>query len=121
MKWIRSIMAVVAATGVIAFSVPSDADLIQRAGKLTFLRVHDVGTGWGPPSDFIDVEVVVRLNSAPSQAYGFQLRDDENRVARQAMLDLLRDAFVNNITVRIDYDIDPGNNNGIIFRVALEK
>lgn len=121
MKWIRSIITVLTATGIIAFSIPSHADLIQRIGKVTFLRVHDVGTGWGPPSDFIDVEVVIRLTTAPSQAYGFQLRDDGNRVARQAMLDLLRDAFVNDFTVRIDYDIDPGDNNGVIIRIALEK
>lgn len=93
--------------------------LLQSSGKLTFLRVHDVGTGWGPPSDFIDVEVVVRLDSREGEAFGFQLRNDQNLPARQGMLDLLRDAFSQNSTVTIDYDIDPGKKNGVIIRTAL--
>ena len=95
--------------------------LLGASGKLTFLRAHDVGTGWGPPTDFIDVEVVARLNSLPNQAFGFQLRDDAERVTRQGMLNLLRDAFNNNWTVALDYNIDPGKTNAIIIRVALVK
>jgi hypothetical protein len=95
--------------------------LLESSGKLTFLRTHDVGTGWGPPTDFIDVEVVMMLNSLPNQAFGFQLRDNGERLARQGMLNLLRDAFNNNWTVTVDYNIDPGKTNGIIIRVALTK
>lgn len=99
----------------------TDADLLQSTGKLTFLRVHDVGSGYGPGSDFIDVEVVAQLDSQPGKAFGFQVRNDAQRAARQGMLDLLRDAFNNNWTVSLDYYIDPGKNNGVIIRVALRK
>jgi hypothetical protein len=75
--------------------------LLQSTGKLTFLRVHDVGTAFGPPTDRIDVEVVMKLSSQPDRAMGFQLRNDGNRPARQGMLDLLRDAFNHNWTVKI--------------------
>jgi len=95
--------------------------LLESSGKLTFLRVHDVGTGWGPPNDFIDVEVVCKLDTKPTNAFGFQLRNDSNRPARAGMLDLLRDAFDHNGTVALDYNIDAGKNNGIIIRVALIK
>jgi len=97
--------------------------LIQSSGKLTFLRAHDVGSGFGPPSDFIDVEVVLKLNTFPDRAMGFQLRNDANRPARQGMLDLLRDAFSHNWTVVIDYtiDLDAGKKNGKILRTALKK
>jgi hypothetical protein len=98
-----------------------DADLLESSGKLSFLRVHDVGTGYGPPSDFLDVEVVAKLSNLPTKSFGFQLRADSNQAARQGMLDLLRDAFNNNWTVIIDYYIDPGKNNGRIIRVALQK
>ena len=94
---------------------------LNSIGKITFLRVHDVGTGFGPPSDFIDVEVVVKLDVAPNNAFGFQLRNDGNRPARAGMLDLLQDAFNNNWTVGLDYDIDTGKTNGIIVRTALLK
>jgi hypothetical protein len=95
--------------------------LLAASGKITFLRVHDVGTGFGPPTDFIDVEAVIKLDSQPDKAFGFQLRSDAERVARQGMLDLLRDAFNNSFTVTIDFDIDPPKNNGVIIRVALTK
>lgn len=90
-------------------------------GKVSFLRAHDVGSGFGPPNDFIDVEVVTKLNTAPARAMGFQLRTDGNEPARSGMLDLLRDAFNNNTNVCLDYFLVPGRSNGIIIRVALTK
>lgn len=95
--------------------------LAQSIGKLTFLRAHEVGTKYGPATDSIDVEVVVHLDSQPGKAFGFQLRNDGNSLARQGMLDLLRDAFNNNWRVTLDYNIDSGKNNGVIIRVALQK
>jgi hypothetical protein len=83
--------------------------------------VHDVKTKFGPPSDQIDVEVVIQLNTRPGEFYGFKLRDDSNRVARQGMLDLLRDAFNNNWTVTVDYNVSPPKRNGVIIRVAVVK
>jgi hypothetical protein len=94
---------------------------LEASGKLTLLRVHDVGTRYGPPTDVIDVEVVIWLDSQPGKAFGFQLRNDGNRPARQGMLDLLRDGFEHNWNVTIDYDIDPGKNNGVMIRVWLTK
>jgi hypothetical protein len=95
--------------------------LLASTGTLTFLRVHNVGTAYGPPSDQIDTEVVMKLNSEPNRAMGFQLRNDSNRPARQGMLDLLRDAFNHNWTVTVDYDLAPGRQNGVAIRVALRK
>jgi hypothetical protein len=95
--------------------------LLASQGKITFLRVHDVGTGWGPPTDQIDAEVIVKLDSQPNKAFGFQLRNDSNRPAREGMLDLLRDAYNHSWTVALDYNLDPGKTNGIIIRTALIK
>jgi hypothetical protein len=95
--------------------------LIQSRGKLTFLRVHDRGTRYGPPGDSIDVEVVIKLDTEPGKAFGFQLRDDGDGPARRGMLDLLRDAMTLNSDVLVDYNLDPGLNNGIIIRTALVK
>ena len=105
----------------LALASPSQADLLQVTGELTFLRVHELGSGWGPPSDFLDVELVIRVDNAPGRAMGFQLRDDAALPARQGMLDLLRDAFNNGWTVVIDYGIDAGRSNGTLLRVALVK
>ncbi|PRY44993.1 M64 family metallopeptidase [Umezawaea tangerina] len=89
----------------------------ETTGRLSFLRVHDRGTGFGPPSDFLDVEVVVRLDTEPGRAFGFQLRDDGNEGARKGMLDTLRTAFARNHPVRLDYR-RTGIDNGVLIRVA---
>jgi hypothetical protein len=94
---------------------------LEASGKLTFLRVNDVGTGFGPDLDHIDVEVIMKLGSEPNRAMGFRLRNDGNRPARQGMLDLLRDAFSHNWNVVVDYELDEGKQNGIADRVALTK
>jgi hypothetical protein len=96
-------------------------DLLEKTGKVVFLRAHDLGTGYGPPNDELDVEAVFILNAFGEGAYGFQLRNDGNLPARQAMFSLLRDAFVNNLTVIADYEIDPGKQNGIAIRIALTR
>ena len=108
------------ATAVIQVKPPPPS-LLQSCGKVSFLRGHDVGTGFGPASDFIDVEVVAKLNTVPGRSMGFQLRDDGNEPARHGMLDLLRDAFNTNANVCIDYFLVPGRNNGVAIRVALNK
>jgi hypothetical protein len=95
--------------------------LEQSTGKLKLLRVHDVGTKYGPPADQIDVEVVFSLTTAPDKAFGFKLRNDTQRLAHQGMLDLLRDAFAGNLTVTTDYEIAAGKRNGVALRVWLTK
>ena len=84
-------IALSAAFLALGFSQSARADLIESKGHITFLRVHDLGTGYGPPTDYIDVEVVIQLDSLPGKAFGFQLRNDNYLPARQGMLDLLHD------------------------------
>ncbi|MDJ0618015.1 MAG: hypothetical protein QNJ63_14935 [Calothrix sp. MO_192.B10] len=105
-----------------AFVLPAQAGAIkQSSGKLTLLRVHNVGTKYGPPADQIDAEVIIRLNSQPGKAFGFKLRQDSNALVHQGMLDVLRDAFFRNTNVTIDYDIESGKKNGRIIRVWVSK
>jgi hypothetical protein len=91
--------------------------LANAQGRISFLRVHDVGTGFGPPTDFIDGEVVIQLDTLPGRGFGFQLRADTNESVAHGMLDLLRVAFERNSRVSIDY-IRTGLRNGRILRVA---
>ncbi len=97
------------------------SNLLEKTGKIVFLRAHDPGTKFGPPNDQLDVEAVFSLNAISDGAYGFQLRNDGNLPARQAMFSLLRDAFVNNLAVTADYLIDPGKKNGVAIRIALTR
>ena len=92
---------------------------INTSGKLSLLRVHDLGTKYGPANDQIDVEVVAQFEGRPADAYGFQLRDDAHGPARRGMFDLLRDGFTHDHTVHVDYDVSPGKQNGVVMRVWL--
>lgn len=94
--------------------------LLQSSGKLSFLRVHETGTRFGPPTDQLDVEVIFGLEGKQG-AFGFQLRRDAAGPARQAMLDLLRDAFNNGWTVHTDYEIAEGRRNGTVIRVWITR
>jgi len=94
---------------------------LTLSGQLSLLRVHERGSGFGPASDFIDVEVVVQFVGRPADAFGFQLRSDANLPARQGMLDLLRSAFNRGWIANIDHETPPGKHNGIIVRVWLTK
>ena len=102
------------------------ADALQlrsATGKLAFLRVNDVGTGFGPFSDFIDVEVVIGIKQVTG-GFGFKLRNDTNGFAHQGMLNVLRDAFDADTPVNVEYQVDPGEfgkANGTIIRVTRRK
>jgi len=98
------------------------AGLYQKGGTtLSFLRVTDINTGYGPPNDFINAEVVILFTGQPNAGYGFQLRNDANGPTRRGMLDLLRDAYINRLNVTIDVEIPDGKQNGIIRRVWLTR
>jgi hypothetical protein len=94
---------------------------INASGQISLLRVHDRGTAYGPPTDRIDVEVVMQFVGRPADAFGFQLRDDPNGPARQGMLDLLRNAFNHGWIAHIDFDIPTGKHNGTIIRTWITK
>jgi hypothetical protein len=97
-------------------SVPSIGNTLTVEGKLTFLRVHDVGTKFGHPRDQIDVEVVIKLDSEPDKAFGFQLRNDRNENVHRGMLNLLRYAFNRDQRVRIEY-VQTGLRNNYILHI----
>jgi hypothetical protein len=117
----KLVVSIVAMAILFGVSGPLEAALLNSQGRLTMLRVHDVGTKYGPPSDQIDVEVVIQLDSRPGMAFGFQLRGGTNALAHQGMLDLLRDAFENRWVVNIDYSLDQGKKNGVIIRTWVKK
>lgn len=92
-------------------------DSLQAAtGRVTLLRVHDVGTKYGPPDDSIDAEVIVQLDSEPEKAFGLQLRTGKDRGVATGMLDLLRDAFNHDRRVRLEF-VRSGCRTGRIVRV----
>jgi hypothetical protein len=102
---------------------PAPEQIKTASGKLAFLRVHRLGSGFGPPSDFLDVEVVIGIKGAQG-AFGFTVRNDDNRFAHEGMLGLLRDVHVADAVVEVEYTLAPeefGRINGTILRVTRRK
>ena len=93
--------------------------LQEVSGRIQFLRVNDVGTGYGPPNDSIDAEVIFQLDSQPEKAFGLQLRTDSNWLANRGKLSLLRLAYRKNLPVLIDFH-RTSCRNGMVSRVALQ-
>ena len=87
-------------------------------GKINFLRVSEQGNIYGAPGDQLDTEVVVKLDSAPDLAFGFELRpSDQNLPSNLSMLSILRDAYIHQLTVGLAYDIESGKKQGHLCRV----
>jgi hypothetical protein len=98
--------------------------LLEAEGHVNFLLVVEQGMGYGGgASNWIDADVIFKLDSRPDLAFGFQLRDDSPQPTRRGMLDLLREAIVHNLRVIVDYTqlVMPPNQNSFALRVALTK
>jgi hypothetical protein len=91
--------------------------LIETVGHITFLRAHELGSGFGNSPNFLDSEVIVQLAEEPLRSFGFQLRADQNAPARTDMFDMLRSAFIAGRPIRLDY-VTIGPRAGEIIRVA---
>jgi hypothetical protein len=91
--------------------------LIETVGHITFLRAHELRSGFGKSPNFLDSEVIVQLAEEPLRAFGFQLRADPNAPARRDMFDMLRSAFIAGRPIRLDY-VTIGPRAGEIIRVA---
>lgn len=98
-------------------TVKAIGSLNETVGHISFLRAHELGSGFGKAPNFIDGEVVVQLLEEPLHSFGFQLRADPNGPTRMDMFDMLRAAFIARRPIRIDY-VSTGPRAGQIIRVA---
>ena len=59
--------------------------LIQTWGQVTFLLVVEQGMGYGGGlTNWIDADVIFKLDTSPDRGFGFQLRDDPAQPVRRA-------------------------------------
>ncbi len=88
-------------------------------GTITLLRVHDEETGYGPPDDQLDADVIVMLDSETEKAFGFKLRSGNDLADAKVKLQTLRDAFNSNRRVRLEF-LRTGCRTGQILRVIAQ-
>ncbi len=94
---------------------------LTHEGKVSVLRIHRV-RGFGPPPNHISVHVVVKLHSQPARFMGFPLADGPELFVEEAWVDMLRDAFNHNHTVRVESEFDTeAGTNGVIRTITLVK
>lgn len=101
---------------VIGYGSTPIGSILETVGRITFLRAHELGGGYGKPPNFLDCEVIVLLAEDPLRAFGFKLRADTDEPTRREMFDLLRSAFVAERPVRLDF-VKTGPRVGEIIRV----
>jgi hypothetical protein len=89
--------------------------ILRVVGRPTLLRVHELGSGFGPPTDPIDGEIVVRLDTSDG-AFGVQLRADKRESTHRGMLDVLRRSLAAGQIVHVEYEVT-GPQNGRLIRV----
>ncbi|VAW70410.1 hypothetical protein MNBD_GAMMA10-2204 [hydrothermal vent metagenome] len=92
--------------------------VLTAEGRLSLLRVHEIGSGFGPSTDKLDTEVIAQLEPRPGESFGFQLRKGDNEKTHRKMLDVLRSAFNNDHTVRLEYE-RTGRTTGRILRALI--
>lgn len=86
-------------------------------GTITMLRVHEAGSGFGPPTDPLEGELVVRIAGRSGFSFGLFLREVAREAAHRGSLDLLRDAFNNDERIRVEYAVT-GPTTGRVIRVV---
>lgn len=115
-----ALLVIVVVPVLVLLSIQSSEVQAQAAGasqgKINFFRLQDEG-GWGSGANFIDADVVLRLEGT-SRTFGLYLRNDDKLPVHQEMYDLLLKAYEMGWTVRLEYLLVWGD-NGRIFRVIL--
>lgn len=83
--------------------------VLSTTGRVERLRVHRE-IGYGPPHDHVRVHVVAQLDARPDHAFGFPLRDGDDRPVHTEWVDLLRTACRTGRRVRIESTYTGGHN-----------
>jgi hypothetical protein len=88
-------------------------------GKITYIRVSPHG-GYGAPQDHLNTQVVIKLDTKPDMAFGFELTaGSPDLPTNLAMLSILRDAYIHKFTISIGYWIEELKNTGVIDVIDL--
>jgi hypothetical protein len=92
------------------------------SGKIKHLRVNDSASNptYGPSGDTLDTEVVVVVDSS-DEYFGFDIKPGPDLPSRISMLSIIREAYLNNLTIGLGYYIEDGKKAGTIVRVDLER
>ena len=92
---------------------------LEAKGKINLFRTQTKDMEIGKGTDMLDAEVLVTLDSAPDLVFGIRYHEEEPSTA--AIVDTLREAFLHDMTVTIQYPKAPGKKNNRINWVQMER
>jgi len=93
---------------------------IVSTGKITSIRAQIEGLEYGDKEDFLDAELLVKLDSAPEMTFGFR-HHEKNSPSLDMMADLLKEAYFRGLPVKILHTQLPKKKNQTIIWVELSK
>lgn len=92
------------------------------SGKIKHLRVGDSAYNqpFGPPGDTLGTQVVVELQGS-DKYFGFEVKPGPHLPSRLAMLAILREAYIGDLTVGLGYLVEEGKKACTIIRVDIVR
>lgn len=96
------------------------AHAAEVSGKLTLFRVQQEGLEIGPEDDRLDAEVLVTVDKAPDMVFGLKFHKGADP-ASGAIVTTLREAYLNQEPVTIQYPTSPGKKNVRIIWVQMTR
>lgn len=82
---------------------PEIGEIVGVEGRIKMIRVHERGTGYGPPAHNLNEDCIVTLDTEPGVALGIDLTGGKVPAGRK-MFDQLRNAFERRRPVRLEYE-----------------
>jgi len=93
---------------------------IVTTGKITSIRAQIEGLEYGGKNDFLDAEILVKLDSAPEMTFGYRYHENPSP-SLALMADLLKEAYLRDLPVKILHTQLPQKKNQTIIWVELSK
>jgi hypothetical protein len=87
-------------------------------GVVKLIRLNEVGSGYGPHFDRLDMELILAVDSYPDLVIGLPMRGGPAEAVHWSMLTSLRAAFRRGSRVRLEY-LTLGAHVGELRRVLM--
>lgn len=81
---------------------PPMGNVAYTQGRITMIRVHAHGTGYGPVGHQLQEDCIITLDTEPGTAFGVNLSGTSASTGNK-MLEILRKAFKNGQSVNLEY------------------
>ena len=93
--------------------------MVTKSGKISLFRAQITGLEIGPPSDRLDAEVLITLDSEPDMVFGIPFHKENP--AADNMIETLREAYLHDLPVTVQAPLMPNRKHLRLIWVQLGK